>query len=74
MAYFNGDGVKKDLSKSIQWLILAEKQNFSEAQYVLGKLFYEGDELIESNPEKGMIYMKKASMQSHPLAKNICLR
>ena len=36
MAYYNGDGVLKNMEKAIQWLRIAEKQNFSEAQYTLG--------------------------------------
>jgi len=69
MAYYNGDGVKKDIRKSIQWLSVAESQNFAEAQYVLGKVFYEGDDLIGRDQEKGISYLRKASIQSHPLAK-----
>ncbi len=69
MAYYNGDGVKKDIRKSIQWLSVAESQNFAEAQYVLGKVFYEGDDLIGRDQEKGISYLRKASTQSHPLAK-----
>ena len=43
MAYYNGDGVKKDLVKASQWLRVAVRQNFSEAQYTLGVMLLEGE-------------------------------
>ena len=69
MAYYNGDGVGKDSSKAVQWLALAEKQNFAEAQYVLGRMYFEGDDLIRKDQAKGLYFLKKASAQSHLLAK-----
>ena len=39
MAYLNGDGVPKNPAKAVQWLKVAERQNFAEAQYTIG-FFY----------------------------------
>ena len=41
MAYYNGDGVLQSSVKAAQWLKVAEKQNFAEAQYVFGMLLAE---------------------------------
>jgi TPR repeat protein len=54
MAYYNGDGVEKNTLKASQWLRLAVKQNFSEAQYSLGLLLLEGDEGISKNTIEGL--------------------
>lgn len=72
MAYYQGDipGVKKNASKAVQWLEVAEKQNFAEAQYVLGTLFIEGEKEIPRNQKLGVYYLRKAAAQKHPLAKN----
>ena len=47
MAYLNGDGVPKNPAKAIQWLKVAESQNFAEAQYTIGILLLEGDDGVE---------------------------
>jgi len=70
MAYFNGDGVSQDSVKSAQWLQVAEKQNFAEAQYVLGRLLSEGDEKLPKNLSQGVHFLKKAAAQNHKLAKS----
>ena len=54
MAYFNGDGVSQDSNKAAQWLQVAEKQNFAEAQYVLGMLMVEGDNQLPKNLSMGV--------------------
>ena len=69
MAYYNGDGVAQNSLKAAQWLQVAEKQNFAEAQYVLGMLFVEGDESLTKNLNLGVTYLRKATNQNHKLAK-----
>lgn len=69
MAYYNGDGVAQNSLKAAQWLQVAEKQNFAEAQYVLGMLFVEGDESLTKNLNLGVTYLRKAANQNHKLAK-----
>ena len=68
MAYLNGDGVVKNPAKAVQWLEVAERQNFAEAQYTLGVLLLEGEEGVKKNTIEGLRYLKKASSQSHQLA------
>jgi TPR repeat protein len=68
MAYLNGDGVKADASKAVQWLRVAEGQNFAEAQYTLGVLLLEGKDGIEKNTVAGLTFLQEASSQDHQLA------
>ena len=70
MAYYNGDGVGQDSVKAAQWLQVAEKQNFAEAQYVLGRLLTEGDENLPKNLSQGVHFLRKAADQNHKLAKS----
>ena len=70
MAYYNGDGVNQDSLKAAQWLKVAEKQNFAEAQYVLGRLLTEGDDKLPKNLNQGRYYLRKAADQNHKLAKS----
>jgi len=70
MAYYNGDGVSQDSVKAAQWLQVAEKQNFAEAQYVLGRLLTEGDEKLSKNLSQGIYFLRKAADQNHKLAKS----
>ena len=70
MAYYNGDGVSQDSVKASQWLQVAEKQNFAEAQYVLGRLLTEGDENLPKNLSQGVHFLRKAADQNHKLAKS----
>ena len=69
MAYYNGDGVTKNVVKASQWLRLAVKQKFSEAQYSLGLLLIEGGEGIKKNTVEGLKHLKDAAAQDHQLAK-----
>jgi uncharacterized protein len=68
MAYYNGDGVVKNTLKASQWLRLAVRQNFSEAQYSLGLLLLEGDDEISKNTIEGIRLLKLAAKQNHQLA------
>ena len=69
MAYYNGDGVPQNPSKAAQWLQVAEKQNFAEAQYVLGMLLAEGEEGLPKNLSQGVRLLNKAAKQGHKLAR-----
>ena len=68
MAYYNGDGVPKNVSQASRWFRLAVKQNFSEAQYTLGILLIEGDESLPKEEEEGLRLLKLAAEQGHPAA------
>jgi len=69
MAYYNGDGVEKNIYKASQWLRLAVKQNFSEAQCQLGLLLLEGGDGVAKNTMEGIKLLETAASQNHPWAK-----
>ena len=69
MAYYNGDGVEKNIYKASQWLRLAVKQNFSEAQCQLGLLLLEGGDRVAKNTIEGIQLLETAASQNHPWAK-----
>lgn len=68
MAYLSGDGVPKDSKKAVQWLRVAESQNFAEAQYTLGILLIEGKEGMAKSTVEGLSFLQKAASQNHQLA------
>lgn len=68
MAYLSGDGVPKDSRKAVQWLRVAEGQNFAEAQYTLGVLLIEGKEGLAKSTVEGLNFLEKAASQNHQLA------
>ena len=68
MAYYNGDGVRQDTAKAFQWLQVAERQNFAEAQYFLGMLLAEGADGVPKDTKSAQQLLQKASMQNHKLA------
>jgi TPR repeat protein len=69
MAYYNGDGVPKNVSQASRWFRLAVKQNFSEAQYTLGVLLIEGEENFPKEEKEGLRLLKLAAEQGHLAAK-----
>ena len=68
MAYYNGDGVEQDTAKAFQWLKVAERQNFAEAQYFLGMLLAEGADGVPQDTQSAQELLQKAFMQNHKLA------
>ena len=52
----------------LQWLRMAVKQNFSEAQYALGLLLIEGAKGVTKNTVEGIQLLKDASKQNHQFA------
>jgi TPR repeat protein len=70
MAYYNGDGVEKNIYKASQWLQLAVKQNFSEAQCQLGLLFLEGGDGVPKNTSEGIRLLRTAAAQNHQWARD----
>ena len=57
MAYLSGDGVPKDSLKAVQWLKVAESQNFA-GTITLGVLLLEGQESVEKNNGR-IVFLEK---------------
>lgn len=67
---YNGDGVTRDVGKAaILFRHAAVKQNFTEAQYILGMLLIEGDDGLAKNQTEGMRLLRLAAGQRHLGAK-----
>jgi TPR repeat protein len=71
MAYYNGDGVEKNIYKASQWLRLAVKQNFSEAQCQLGLLLLEGGDGVAKNTIEGHKTSGNCCITKSPLGKRV---
>lgn len=56
MAYMNGEGVKADETKAVQWLEKAAKKNHNEALYELGLAIFYGQGTKEDRI-KGCAYL-----------------
>ena len=52
-----------DLKEGLKWLRKAAEQKFAQAQTVLGSLFYNGFETIESDPKQARFWLHKAAKQ-----------
>ena len=60
MAYYHGEGVKKNPQKAVSWLKKAAKQNLLIAQASLGYI-YVTDRNFKNNLAEGIFWTKKAS-------------
>jgi TPR repeat protein len=65
--YYNGDGVKQDFKKAVQWYKKAAKQGQRDAQYNLALCYLNGYG-IEENEEKAMSLYFKAAERGHAQA------
>ncbi len=68
-AYFTGDGLEKDINKSLYWLEKSAKQGLSRAQAFLG-FIYENGQGVEKNIQKALIFNEKAAKQGNANAQN----
>ena len=58
--YFNGEGVEKDMAMSLYWYEKAASQDFSDAQYRLGSLYFDGKHDIPKDYGKAYQWLSKA--------------
>lgn len=66
--YRKGEGVRKDVSKGIEWHEKSAEQGYVEAQYILGVAFNNGNQYIERDRKRGMFWMRKAAENGHEKA------
>ena len=69
MAYYNGDGVEKNVYKASQWLRLAVQQNFPKHSKQLGLLLIDGGDGVPKNTTEGLNLLEAAAKQDHQWAK-----
>ena len=66
--YDEGDGVEEDDVKAVEWYRKAAEQEYSDAQYNLGAMYYNG-EGVEQDYAKAVEWVRKAAEQGHEGAK-----
>lgn len=63
--YFNGEGVEKNIELAMYWYQQAASNGFKEAQFRLGKLFFDGGTGVEKNYNKAWEWLMKADTAGH---------
>lgn len=58
--YFNGQNTARDVNKAIHYFSLASSENDEKAQYLLGKIYYEGF-IVPKNINKSLYYLNLAN-------------
>ncbi|MBR5030625.1 MAG: SEL1-like repeat protein, partial [Muribaculaceae bacterium] len=65
--YYNGDGVKKDFTKAVEWFSKAAEQRNAPAQCSLGTCYYNGDG-VKKDLVKAVEWYSKAAEQGNTVA------
>jgi TPR repeat protein len=58
--YLDGDGPRKDARRGAQWLRLAADKNHTEAQALLGQIYFDGAEGVQRQRAMGLMYLTMA--------------
>ena len=68
--YVQGDGVKKDEKKAIEWLEKAAAQNNGDALGFLGAVYYfsDNDDVVKQDKKKGREYLEKGAALNNGFA------
>ena len=69
LMYRSGEGVDVNLEDAVTWLKKAAKQNYAEAQYELGNIYYNGVDDIPKDAEQAVFWYAKAVIQENANAK-----
>ena len=69
LAYKYGDGVSKNLQKSVVYIEKAAEQGHAEAQFLLGKCYASGQGVSHLDYQKAIQWLEKAKQQGHIRAK-----
>ena len=67
--YDNGQGVKQDYFKAVEWYQKAAEQGLAHAQYNLGVMYEEGRG-VKQDYIKAVEWWQKAAEQGHSYAQN----
>ena len=68
MSYYRGVGVSKSIKKGITWLERAAGQGSGDAQFMMGRICFNGEGMKAPDLEKGLIWFKLALTNGHPKA------
>lgn len=67
--YHYGKGVEKDMKKSFEWTLKAADNGVTDAMFVIGSLYLQGNGVVTPNAEKAYEYTLKAAINGHTKAK-----
>lgn len=65
--YLKGDGVPKNVSEGVRWILKSAEQNDPEAQHLMGELYWAGIG-FRQDYEKAFSWYLKSANQGHPEA------
>lgn len=68
MSYYRGVGVSKSIKKGITWLKRAAGQGHGDAQFLMGRICFNGEGMKASDLEKGLMWFNLALTNGHPEA------
>jgi tetratricopeptide (TPR) repeat protein len=63
-AYYDGNGVEKNLKEAFKWSMKAAEQGHAQAQFMVGNAYYDGDG-VEQNLKEAFKWYMKAAEQGH---------
>ncbi|CAB4445502.1 unnamed protein product [Rhizophagus irregularis] len=72
MCLWEGKGVGINTLEALKYLKMAANQGNSAAMYIIGKAYWKGGNGIEKDKKQGAEYLKKAALNNHPKAKEMC--
>jgi len=73
ICYYNGEGVKQELSQVFYWFSRAAEQGNAIGQYSLGICYEDGDGVTKDN-EKAIYWYQQAAKQGHEKAQKALMR
>lgn len=68
MSYLHGVGFSKSIEQGITWLERAAGQGSGDAQFMMGRICFNGEGMKAPDLEKGLIWFKLALTNGHPEA------
>jgi len=70
--YLNGEGVKQDSTKAMEWLEKATEQHHMSAQAVLGSMYFFGKG-TDKNRQKGKELIEKSALSGNSIGQFIVI-
>jgi hypothetical protein len=70
---WQGDGVNANSFEALKYLKSAASSGNSAAMYIMGKAYWNGGNGVVKDKKQGADYLKKAALNNHPKAKEMCI-
>src|SRR4051794_11213792 len=72
MCLWKGEGVDPNALEALEYFKMAADLGNAAAMYIIGKAYWNGGNGIERNAALGAQYLKRAALNHHPAAKEMC--